>query len=234
MTFVWQVGIIFAAAYLIGSIPFGLLVARLKGTDIRRHGSGNLGATNVGRVLGRKWGTLVLLLDAGKGLVTIQAVSAFLARSGNPWILSAPAHGDWVLLGAGLWCLLGNIAPFYLGFRGGKGVATSLGLILGVYPYLTLPGLAAGMVWVLAVKISGFVSLGSILAACALPIAFVGVAGLSQWSVADHYPLLCLVSGMAVLVLVRHRSNMGRLLAGTENRIGQGGRPADHEQAEGR
>lgn len=221
MAFARQLSLLFAAAYLLGSIPFGLIISRAKGVDIRKHGSGNLGATNVGRVLGRRWGALVFILDAGKGALAAGLAGFLIARSDAPWISSRPAHVDWLLLGAGLCCLLGNIAPFYLGFKGGKGVAASLGFVLGVYPYLTLPGLAAGAVWLITVKISRYVSLGSILAACALPIAFVAAARLSSWTLAEHYPLFCLAVAMAILVLLRHRSNIARLLAGTENRVGR-------------
>jgi len=224
MSFTWQIVLLLACCHLLGTIPFGLIVSRLKGVDIRKHGSGNAGATNVGRVLGRKWGALVLALDAGKGAAASLATSGFVARGASPWLAADPAHGDWLLVGAGLCCLLGNIAPFYLGFRGGKGVAVSLGLVLGVYPYLTLAGAIAGLVWVLTVKLSGYVSLGSILAACVLPLAFVGAAWGSNWTLTDHYPLFGLTVLMSVVVLVRHRSNIGRLLAGTENRVGGGGR----------
>lgn len=220
MNFVWQMVVLFLGCHLLGTIPFGLIVALLKGVDIRKHGSGNPGATNVGRVLGRKWGALVLALDAGKGAIASLAASAFVARTSSPWITANAVHGDLLLLGAGLCCLLGNVAPFYLGFRGGKGVAVSLGLVLGIYPYLTLPGAIAGLVWVLTVRLSGYISLGSILAACALPLAFVGVARGSSWALVDHYPLFCLTLVMATLLLIRHRANIGRLLAGTENRIG--------------
>ena len=220
MTFSWQVILLLVGSYLLGTIPFGLIVSGLKGVDIRKHGSGNLGATNVGRVLGRKWGALVLLLDAGKGASASFGAAAFLSHNRGAW-LTTPVHGDLILLGCGLACLIGNSAPFYLGFKGGKGVAVSMGVILGIYPYLTLPGLIAGAVWVIMVKASGYVSLGSITAACVLPVAFVGAAGASQWTLADHYPLLGLCLGVAVVVLIRHRANISRLLAGTEHKIGQ-------------
>ncbi len=220
MSLAWQITVLLVGCHLLGTIPFGLIVSRLKGVDIRKHGSGNLGATNVGRVLGRKWGTLVLALDAGKGAAASLATSAFVGRTTSPWLAADPARGDWLLLGAGLCCLLGNVAPFYMGFRGGKGVAVSLGLVLGIHPYLTLPGAIAGLVWISTVKLSGYVSLASVFAACALPLAFVSTARLSHWGIADHYPLFCLTLVMALLVLLRHRANIGRLLAGTENRIG--------------
>ena len=220
MTPSWQILLLLICSYLLGSVPFGLIVSRLKGVDIRKHGSGNLGATNVGRVLGRRWGALVLLLDAGKGALTSTIAAAFLTRLGGPWT-GTPAHGDFILLGSGLCCLIGNIAPFYLAFKGGKGVAVSMGLIFGIYPFLTLPGLVAVVVWAAVTKASGYVSLGSICAACVLPIAFVGAAWALNWTLTDHYPLFCLCLGVAAVVLLRHRANIRRLLTGTESKIGQ-------------
>lgn len=220
MTVGWQLILLFVGSYLLGSVPFGLVVSRLKGVDVRRHGSGNVGATNVGRVLGRRWGILVLVLDVAKGTLTTIGASAYLAYTDNDSIVAAPVHLDLVLLGAGSCCIIGNIAPFYLAFKGGKGVATSLGVILGIYPYLTWPGLATLVVWAVVVKLSRYISLGSIVAACVLPIAFIGTAWISDWPLRDHYPLLGLCVALAVMVLLRHRSNMGRLLAGTENKIG--------------
>jgi len=220
MAFSWRIVLLLAGAYLLGSIPFGLIVSRLKGIDIRKHGSGNLGATNVGRVLGRKWGVLVFVLDAGKGALASLGAAAFLDCDRKPW-LDAPVHGDLILLGAGLACLIGNIAPFYLGFRGGKGVAVSMGVIFGVYPYLTVPGVVAAVTWAVVMKVSGYVSLGSIAAACSLPIAFLGAAWAFSYSLTDHYPLFCLCLGVAMLVLIRHRANIHRLLTGTESKVGQ-------------
>ncbi len=212
---VWLVG-----SYLLGAIPFGLVIARLRGVDIRRQGSGNVGATNVGRVLGRRWGALVLALDVGKGALCTAGASILLRHAGDNSTGAGLAHGDLVLLGVGLCCVIGNVAPVYLRFKGGKGVATSLGVILGIYPYLTWSGLAALAVWLVVVKLSRYVSLGSMAAACTLPAAFVAISLVRGWPLGEHYPLLGLSVAMALTVLFRHRSNMGRLLAGTENKIG--------------
>ena len=220
MTLGWQLTLLFIGSYLLGTVPFGLVVCRLKGVDIRRRGSGNLGATNVGRVLGRPWGVLVLLLDATKGGLTTASAGLLLRRMGDSLASGAPVQRDLVLLGAGLCCVIGNIAPVYLRFKGGKGVATSLGVILGIYPYLTWPGLAAFAVWAVVVKLSGYVSLGSIVAAGVLPLAFVAISWALDWPLGEHYPLLGLCVAMSLMVLVRHRSNIGRLLRGTENKIG--------------
>jgi glycerol-3-phosphate acyltransferase PlsY len=218
MVAAWQLALLFVGSYVFGSIPFGLVVSRLKGVDIRSRGSGNVGATNVGRVLGRKWGVLVLVLDVTKGALTTVAATVYLAHSADG-LGAGGASRDLVLLGAGVCCIVGSIAPVYLRFRGGKGVATSLGVVLGIYPYLTLPGLVTLVVWAIVVKISRYISLGSIVAACVLPIAFVGVGWILDWPLEDHYPLLGLCGVMSAAVLLRHRSNVGRLLAGTENRI---------------
>lgn len=209
--------ILLLASYLFGGIPVGLIVGRLKGVDVRAHGSGNYGATNVGRVLGRKWGILVLILDATKGAITSIAAHPFLQMSGVDLGTTAT---DWVWLGTGFCCVIGNTAPVYLKFKGGKGVATSLGVILGIYPYLTLPALAALCVWIATVLLTRYVSLGSILAAFTVPVAFVALAWPMDWSLAEHAPLLGLCVLAAGVVVLRHRANIGRLLAGTEPRVG--------------
>ncbi len=221
MTIAGQTAILLFACYLVGGIPFGLIVSRLKGVDIRKHGSGNLGATNVGRVVGKKWGVLVLVLDATKGACTSVAGLAYLECSG----LDVGEHAtlrDLIWLGTGLCCVIGNVAPVYLRFRGGKGVATALGVLLGIYPYLTLPALVALGVFAIVVSVSRYISLGSIVGAACMPPAFVVMAMVRGWPLADHYPLLGLTLLVATAVVIRHRGNIGRLLAGTENRFGGG------------
>jgi glycerol-3-phosphate acyltransferase PlsY len=207
-----------AGAYLVGSIPFGLLVARCRGVDIRRCGSGNVGATNVGRVLGFRWGLLVFLLDLGKGAASTVGAGLLLDWPVDPSRAIGSLQRDVVWLAAGLACVLGSIAPLYLRFRGGKGVAASLGAVLGIYPYLTLPGLVVLVAWALVVRLTGYVSLGSMVAAGLLPISFLAFARLRGWGLSEHYPLLALCIGTALLILLRHRDNLRRLMAGTENR----------------
>lgn len=214
----WQIIVLWLLSYLIGAIPIGLIVSTLKGVDIRKLGSGNYGATNVGRVMGRKWGVLVLVLDAIKGASTSLGAGPFLAATGADM---GAISLDWVWLGTGICCVVGNTAPIYLRFKGGKGVATSLGVILGIYPYLTLPALAALAVWIVTVLATRYVSLGSLLAALAVPAALVGLCGPMGWTLADHYPLLGLSIAAAVVVFVRHRANIGRLMSGTESKVGR-------------
>ncbi len=206
------------ASYLVGAIPIGLIVSSMKGVDIRKQGSGNYGATNVGRVMGRKWGILVLVLDAIKGASTSVGAEPFLRATGAD--LGAISL-DWIWLGTGLCCVVGNTAPIYLRFKGGKGVATSLGVILGIYPYLTLPALVALAVWIVTVFATRYVSLGSLLAALAVPCALVGLSQPMGWTLSDHYPLLGLSLAAAVVVFVRHRANIGRLVSGTEAKVGR-------------
>ena len=127
------------AAYVIGSTPFGVLIARARNVDLRKQGSGNVGATNVGRVLGRPWGFLCFFLDVGKGLLPVVAAGLWLRpESDKPTIM---VQGS--LLAVSFGAIMGHIFSFYLRFRGGKGVATSLGVVLGIYPYFTWAALAA-------------------------------------------------------------------------------------------
>jgi len=217
MNLALQFTLLIIGAYLLGGIPCGLLVAKAKGVDVRRHGSGNVGATNVGRVLGRKWGGIVFILDVAKGALSTLAAGMLFSKS-TPF---SPSQMDLIRLGAALACVLGSIAPVYLRFRGGKGVAASLGVMLGIYPYLTITALIVLIVWLIVVKTTRYVSLGSMIAAGALPFVFTGLTWGLQWGLVQHLPLFGLCVAMAVIVLIRHRDNMRRLWAGTENKLGQ-------------
>ncbi len=204
-------------AYFMGAIPFGVIIARGKGIDLRQHGSGNIGATNVGRVLGRKWGYLCFLLDCAKGAIPVLAAGLWLRHQNAP--LDAARQAAW--LSVGMLAILGHMFSVFVRFRGGKGVATSLGVVLGFYPYFTFAGLAAFGLWIVCVLIWRYVSLASIVAAIALPICFVLFSHLLGWGLVQHWPLLAFLVLMASLVILRHRANIARLLAGTENKIGK-------------
>jgi glycerol-3-phosphate acyltransferase PlsY len=195
------------AGYVLGSVPFGLLAGKLKGVDVREHGSRNIGATNVWRVCGAKFGFPVFLLDAGKGVAAV-----LLAR----W-LAARFVGDpaWASIAGAVACILGHSFPVWLKFKGGKGVATSLGALLTMLPY---EGLAAFAVWVLVFLASRYVSLASIVAAAALSV-FAVAAQWMNWGRGWPYAGFAIFAG--VLVIVRHKSNIQRLLAGTESRFGK-------------
>lgn len=216
-----QVLLLMALSYVIGGIPMGLLVARAKGVDIRKEGSGNIGATNVARVIGPYFGVLVLLLDAVKGASTSLGASWYLESFHRDLVSSVAYMPDMVRLGVAIACVVGNTASVFLGFKGGKGVATALGVLLGIYPYLTWPVLISVGLWLVVVGRTRYVSLGSLAAAATVPITFLGCAYYFKWDLNEHWPLLCLTVLLAIVVAVRHRSNIGRLRDGTESRIGR-------------
>jgi len=188
--------VIVIVAYLIGSIPFGYLIVRRKiGADIRQTGSGGTGATNVSRRAGKAAGILTLLLDAAKGSVAVL-------------IAKAVAGDDWVIAAAAIAALVGHIFPVWLGFRGGKGVATGVGIFLVLAPVALL---CAGVVFVAIVALTRYVSLGSIVAAILIPV-FV-------WLLSDLRPLLIAATVGAALIVFAHRGNIQRLASHTESRI---------------
>jgi len=206
-----------AAAYLLGAMPFGLLAGWLAGKDVRKEGSGNIGATNVGRVCGWLWGVPVFALDFLKGFAAV----FWLA----PWALaqehaSAGSACPWLAVGCGLAAILGHNFPVWLKFRGGKGVATSAGVLLALLPMEF--GVALGM-FIAVAAVSRYVSLGSLCAAAALPLAR---ALFALWRddqspfTSAQMPLTLAALTMCGLVFLRHRANIQRLLAGTENRLG--------------
>jgi glycerol-3-phosphate acyltransferase PlsY len=221
MSFAPAVVFICLSCYLIGATPFGYLVGRARGIDIRSVGSGNIGATNVGRILGKPWGLLVFVLDVAKGLAPTLTVGTLLESWSQTWSISGMAVNI-LWLGGGICCILGHNFPVYLRFRGGKGVATSLGIVLGVYPYLTVAGLLAFAVWLIVTVATRTVSLGSICAAVALPLLLAACTLWENYSVfAENLPVLGFATLASALVIYRHRENIKRLRAGTERRIGE-------------
>lgn len=188
-------------SYLLGAVPNGLLFGRLLWhTDLRRYGSHNIGATNAWRTLGRFPGTLIFFLDFLKGAIGV-CLGSFLDGSNTAMVL------------AGLCTIIGHSWPIYLGFRGGKGVATGLGVIAMLMPAVTV---FVFLVWLLIVVLTRYVSLGSVVAAALVPLAalLTGAPAVYVW-----FSLLA-----AMFVIVRHRENIKRLRAGTENRIKSGHR----------
>jgi len=205
-------------AYFAGSTPFGLLLGLAKGVDIRREGSCNIGATNAGRLLGKRYFYLVLTLDALKGLLPTLAARHVLVSGGMLDARFSTACILWLLVGFA--AVAGHNWPVYLRFRGGKGVATSLGTVLAIYPYYTYPGLSALAIWIIVVAITRYVSLGSILAACTFVCSYIAmVAWLPAWQARDHWPLMGFAAAMAVVLIWRHRANILRLQKGTESRF---------------
>jgi acyl phosphate:glycerol-3-phosphate acyltransferase len=195
-----------AVAYLLGSIPFGFLIVRLAGRgDVRETGSGGTGATNVSRSAGKGAGLLTLALDALKG-----AAAVLVAR----WLLGGET--GWGVAAAGLAALVGHMFPAWLGFRGGKGVATGLGVFLALSP---LAVATAAVVFLLVVWRTRYVSLGSVLAAMTIPVGVWFWGGHMGATPATLTPLLALALAGAALIILMHRANIARLMRGTESRF---------------
>ena len=211
-----KVVVLIAASYLIGSISFALVIAKLQGIDLREIGSGNLGATNLARACGKKWAYLCFLLDVLKGFVPSFAAKFFiLSDSATPATLA-------LWLAVGVAAIFGHIFPFYLKFKGGKGVATSFGVVLGMWPYYTIPGLIVFVLWAIIVLIWRYISLGSVVAAAVFPvIMIVMTAILKNWRFDILWPLIVAAAILCSLVIILHRTNIKRLFAGTEHKIFQ-------------
>jgi glycerol-3-phosphate acyltransferase PlsY len=191
-------------AYLLGSIPTGFLVAKARGVDLRTVGSGNIGATNAFRVLGRSAGTLVLVVDGLKGYAACTwLVDALLRFQGQPLPDQQAAR-----ILAGVCAVLGHSFNCWLSFKGGKGVATSAGVYVALAPLATAVGLGT---WVIVFLLSRYVSLASIAAALALPVA--------TWLTPNSLGLRLVTSALGVTVIWRHKSNIQRLVHGTEHRF---------------
>jgi glycerol-3-phosphate acyltransferase PlsY len=185
-----------ALAFVVGSIPTGVIVARAKGVDLRKVGSGNIGATNVSRALGGKWAVVVLVADAAKGALPVLVLGRL---SDDPWL---PALG-------GLCAVLGQVFSIFLRGRGGKGVATSLGAGLALAP---LPALACALVFALFFLVFRIASIGSLVSIVCYPL-FLWLFHLATW------PRLTFAVAVAVLVVARHKDNLRRLLRGEEHRV---------------
>ena len=202
------------AAYLLGAVPFGLLAGFCRGVDVRRLGSGNIGATNVFRTAGKAAGLATLLLDAAKGFTAVALLPGLAVAVGD----FTPGE-SWRLL-FGMAAVAGHNWPVYLRFKGGKGVATATGVLLGLDPSMMLAG---GLVWALCLLLTRYVSVASMSAA----LVVAGWAwvrhGTLAWSMDNALPLLTTL--LAAAIIFRHRSNMNRLLSGREQRITLRGKP---------
>ena len=218
------------AAYLLGSIPTGYLVAKAKGVDIRAHGSGNIGATNVFRILGKQAGIFVLTVDALKGLfavwlLPILAMKVFGAEAGVTaqadlnnlkFGMKATTEAqamqvlEWLKIIAGISAILGHNYTCWLKFKGGKGVATTAGVLASLFPGTF--GIAL-LLWVIVFVVSKYVSLASIVAAASLPI--------STWALKGTPRMIGVAFFMGALAIYKHKGNIQRLLNGTENRFGK-------------
>jgi len=213
---IWVLSLL--GAYLLGSVSFALLLGRLAGVDIRQKGSGNVGATNLGRVLGKKWGIGCFLLDVGKGLFPMLAYHTALLLFGSqaekaPWLAAL------MWLAVGIAAVLGHIFPVWHGFKGGKGVATSLGALLGFWPVLTVPALLSGVIWFVVTKATAYVGLASVVASVCMPILAVGFALVLRRPMDETLVVASVTALLAALVVIRHRGNLARLRAGTETKV---------------
>ncbi|MGH7244444.1 MAG: glycerol-3-phosphate 1-O-acyltransferase PlsY [Phycisphaerales bacterium] len=221
----WLIAVV--VAFLFGSFPTGYMIGRARGVDIRKLGSGNIGATNVGRVFGRGAWFLCFSGDFLKGFVPVLGIGILSGLAGK-W---SPAPTQ-----ALLWCcvlagaILGHMYTPWLGFKGGKGVATALGSLLGFFPIMTFAGLAALGVFVLVLKVSRYVSLASICATASLPLFVLLQTGATLWLRPDAMDIAAAtgaglsVAGLTALLscmmIWRHRGNIARLRAGTEPKAG--------------
>lgn len=203
----------FVLAYLVGSIPFSIITCKvLKGIDIREHGSGNAGATNVYRIMGFKVALFVLILDALKGVFGVFVPVLLIGKYAPDLLLSVKDYNLMIL--GGLLSIFGHIWTIFAGFKGGKGIGTSLGVFFAI---LWLPTLISFISWIIAVKISKIVSLASIIAGIVLFLASLA----SFLLLKDSLPLSYLIftAFSMFLILFTHRSNIKRLLDGTEKKI---------------
>ena len=193
-----RIYVLWIMAYLAGSLPIGLYVGKLaRGIDIREFGSGNIGASNVWRTLGPTWGLLVFILDVGKGLIPVCCANA------------APPQDGWTPVLAGTLAILGHNASPFLRFKGGKGVATSLGVAFGLSP---LAGAIAFVSWVVTLVATRYISVASMVG---VPVG----SFLIWWFRGQHLPFLLFGIMATVFVFVKHKANIGRLKAGTEPKV---------------
>ncbi len=199
-------------AYLLGSIPTGFLVAKARGVDIRTVGSGNIGATNVFRYLGTPAGIFVLLADAFKGWLAVAVAANWICAWLHP-TAGAQAR-EWFRILASISAVLGHNYTCWLYFKGGKGIATSAGVLVALVPWSLLIILG---IWIVVFAATRYVSLASISASAALPLA--------AWLTGESTTLIAITGAMAALAIYKHKSNIQRLLKGTENRIGRKAAP---------
>lgn len=213
MTTAQQLLCLLPIAYVLGSVPFGLLVGLAKGIDPRKAGSGNIGATNVGRLLGGRYFAVVFILDFLKGLLPTLAASWVVHRSNTT--LNTTTYLLW--LAVGFAAIFGHMFSLFLKFKGGKGVATSAGVLMGVFPDYTMAAIVVVVVWGIFFAVSRTISLASIAGALAFPIIYVGISlARHEPLLGERWPLLAFCTLVAVMVVWKHRANIARLRAGTE------------------
>jgi len=202
VTILWLLG-----AYLVGGIPFGFIIGKMRGVDVRTVGSKNIGATNVFRTVGKSWGLIAFTLDVLKGLVPVVLAKQYIVGCGGQGLTALP-------LLVGIMCVVGHMLTPYMKFKGGKGVATAFGMLIGLIPGLV--GVAFA-IFAVTFACSHYISLGSCVASAFLAISiwfpWLGAAGYAD------IPQCVLVTVIALFIIFKHRANIKRLASGTENRI---------------
>ena len=199
------------AAYLIGSIPFGFLVGKMRGVDVRTVGSKNIGATNVFRTVGKKWGLLAFACDFLKGFLPTLAAKLYASANGDATLAA------YLPLAVGVTCVIGHMFTCFMKFKGGKGIATGFGMLVALLPLLVL---AAFALFIIIVRTFHYISLGSICAAAFLLVAiWFPCDALSNPDGYKNMPQCVVVAVVAVFAIWKHRSNISRLMSGTENRF---------------
>jgi glycerol-3-phosphate acyltransferase PlsY len=193
-------------AYLLGSIPTGYLVGMAKGIDVRKAGSGNIGATNAFRILGKGAGILVLLVDASKGWLA----AALVPKLAHGMINPTGEDTEYLQIIGGVMVILGHNYTCWLKFKGGKGIATSAGVLIALIPWAFAVGFVA---WMVVFFLTRYVSLASLAAAVSLPFA--------TWASGGSYSMLVVATVLSVLAIYKHKPNIERLLNGTENKLGR-------------
>ncbi len=195
-------------SYLIGSIPFGYIIPIAKGIDIRKQGSGNIGATNVGRILGRKYGIIIFILDLLKGFIVVFIIPVLI------FDIKFPTTSDNLLvILCGVCAILGHVFPIFLRFKGGKAVATSLGVFMWLSP---IPIAIAFGVWILTVILSRYVSLGSMISAIVLTGGIIAFEN-EPFGNGIYITILSII--VAILIILRHITNIQRIINGTETKV---------------
>ncbi|GAB4549837.1 MAG: glycerol-3-phosphate 1-O-acyltransferase PlsY [Phycisphaerales bacterium] len=220
------ISLMILGAYLIGAIPFGYLIARAKGIDIRAHGSGNIGATNVMRVLGKGPGIACFALDVAKGALPVVIGGALLGVLGRHDL--SPGE-SLVWLWVAITTVVGHMFPVYLDFKGGKGVATGFGALAAMWPVVTPAPVIALALWIVTLKLTRYVSVASCVAAVSLALSIVALRalgwgrpdGADAWAhVLAGWPVIAVMALLGALVVYRHRGNLARVSRGEEPKVG--------------
>ena len=213
--------IFIAAAYLVGSIPFGVMLARSQGINIREHGSRNVGATNVWRVLGKRFGLPCFILDVLKGALPVIVAGVVCDVIGHhAGELSQLEMSMWIAVAAA--AILGHMFSIFLRFGGGKGVATALGAMLGMWPLFTIAAVMAVMIWYVTLRLTKYVGLASVIAALSLPVLAVilNISNTGEFDRVIHaWPLIASTAVIALIVTWKHRGNLARIRMGEEPRV---------------